>query len=603
MIEIAPIKKLDCNISVPGSKYIANRVLLIAALANGASTIKNVPENDDINAAIEALKKFNVEIARKSEISGIDSIDNKKNSELVIIGTNGKISSANEKIDVKNSGTLLRFITGFASLADGKTKITGSERLQERPINDLLKSLNDLGIKCKSLNKGFPPVEVIGGTLNGGMTKIKGNVSSQFISALLLISPYAKNDVEIIIKSELVSKSYVDMTIGLMKEFGVNVKNENYEKFKIKCNQKYAAKNYIIPADWSSANYFFAAAAIVPGRVKVNDVDLSQKGESEFIEILREMGCEINKGKNSVEVIGRNGLNAVEADMSSMPDSVQTLAAVAVFAKGETKIKNIENLKYKESNRINDTASELKKLGIKVIAKDDELIINGGTPKPAVIDSHNDHRMAMSFALIGLKAGIKIQNPECVAKSFPNFWEKLKEIGAKIRNPKNIVLMGYRGAGKTRTALYLAKRLKRKVLSTDREIEKKVGKIREFIKSHGWEKFREVESEIIKGIDGSNLIIDSGGGFIEREENIKNLRKNGVIMWLKASSKQIRERIKSDNERPSLTGKKSFLDEIEEVLKKREPLYKKAADYEINTESISVEEVGKEILELIKNEI
>ena len=262
MIEIAPIKKLDCEISVPSSKYIANRVLLIAALANGASTIKNVPENDDISAAIGALKKFGVVI-------------NKKNNSLKITGSNGKLKSKNVKINVHDSGTLLRFITGFASLADGKTIITGSERLRERPINDLLKSLNDLGIKCKSLNSGFPPVEVIGGTLNGGITKIKGDVSSQFISALLLISPYAKNDVEIAIEKELVSKSYVDMTIGLMEKFGVNVKNENYKKFKIKCNQKYVAKNYIIPADWSSANYFLAAAAIAPGKVKVNDVDLS----------------------------------------------------------------------------------------------------------------------------------------------------------------------------------------------------------------------------------------------------------------------------------------------------------------------------------------
>ena len=600
MIEISPIKKLDCEISVPGSKYIANRVLLIAALAKGISTIKNVPENEDINATIEALKKFGVNI-------------NKKNKDLVIIGSNGKISHANVKINVHDSGTLLRFITGFASLADGKTIITGSERLQERPINDLLKSLNDLGIECKSLNSGFPPVEVIGGALNGGLTKIKGDVSSQFISALLLLSPYAKNDVEIIIETELVSKSYVDMTIGLMKEFGVNVENKNYEKFKIKCSQEYAAKKYTIPADWSSANYFLAAAAIVPGKVKVNDIDLSQKGESEFIEILGEMGCKVNKGKNSVEVIGRNSLNAVEADMSSMPDSVQTLAAAAVFAKGATKIKNIGNLKYKESDRINDTAKELKKLGIKATAKDDELIIEGGNPKSAAIDPHNDHRMAMSFALIGLKIpGIKIKNPECVAKSFPSFWEKLEEIGVEIKrpkikspikNPKNIVLMGYRGAGKTQTALYLAKNLKRKILSTDNEIEKKVGKIRDFIKNNGWKKFREIESKIIKDINSSNLIIDSGGGFIEREENIKNLRKNSMIIWLKASPKQIRERISSNNGRPSLTGKKSFLDEIGEVLKKREPLYKNAADYEINTGSKSVEEVGKEILELIKNEV
>jgi len=423
MIEIKPIKALDSEITVPGSKYIANRVLLLAALANGASKIKNVPDNEDISAAIGALKKFNIEI----------KID-KKNKEVIINGSNGNVAAPNEKIDVRNSGTLMRLITGFASLAEGKTTITGSKRIKQRPIKELLMSLNDLGIKCSSKNNGFPPVEVNGGTLDGGKTRIKGNVSSQFISSLLIISPYAKNDVEIIVENELVSKNYVDMTIDLMKKFGVNVKRDNYRRFRVRSGQKYSAKSYAIPADWSSANYFLAATAIVPGKIKVEDVDLSQKGEAEFADMLKKMGCKVKKNKNSIEVIGNKKLNAVEADMSTMPDSVQTLAAVAVFAKGATRIKNIGNLKYKESDRINDTASELKKIGIKAVAKDDELIIEGGNPSSAAIDPHNDHRMAMSFALIGLKTGIKIKNPECVAKSFPNFWEKLNEIGVKTKN-------------------------------------------------------------------------------------------------------------------------------------------------------------------------
>lgn len=423
VIEIKPIKALDSEITVPGSKYIANRVLLLAALANGLSKIKNVPDNEDINATIEALKKFNIDIKI-----------NKKNKEIIINGSNGNIAALNEKINVRNSGTLMRLITGFASLAGGKTTITGSERIKQRPIKELLMSLNDLGVKCSSKNNGFPPVEVEGGTLNGGTTKIKGNVSSQFISSLLIISPYAKNDVEIIVENGLVSKSYVDMTIGLMEKFGVNVKRDNYRRFKVMSGQKYAAKNYVIPADWSSANYFLAAAAIVPGKIKASGLDLSQKGEAEFVDVLKKMGCKVKKNSDYIEVSGNKKLNAIEADMSAMPDSVQTLAAVAAFAKGATRIKNIGNLKYKESDRINDTANEFKKIGIKAAAKGDELIIEGGNPSSAAIDPHNDHRMAMSFALIGLRTGIKIENPECVAKSFPNFWEKLKEIGAKVKN-------------------------------------------------------------------------------------------------------------------------------------------------------------------------
>ena len=592
MIEILPVKKLNSTVSVPGSKYIANRVLLIAALAEGDSAIKNMPKNEDICATIAALKNFGIKISEKKH-------------RIVIHGAGGKLKSPKDEVDVGNSGTLMRFIAGFASIADGKAIITGSERIKQRPIGDLLKSLKELGVVCSSLNNGFPPVKIIGGALRGGKTRIKGDISSQFISSLLLISPYAKNDVEIVVEGELVSKSYVDMTIGLMGEFGINIENEKYKKFKIKSGQKYKAKNYDIPADWSSANYFFAAAAIIPGRVEVKGIDFSEKGESSFVDLLGKMGCKVSKNKNSVEVIGKNNLKAIDADMSLMPDSAQTLAAISVFAKGVTRIKNIGNLKFKESDRINDTAIELKKLGIGVIAKEDGLIINGSSEiQPAIIDSHNDHRMAMSFALIGMKVpGIKIQNQECVAKSFPNFWDKLKEIGARLKMPKNIVLMGYRGAGKTHTAAYLAEKLGRKVISTDAEIEKKVGKIRDFIKSNGWEKFRKAEAEAIKNIKGDNLVIDSGGGFIERQGNIKKLKEGGIIIWLKASPAQIRKRIGLDDNRPSLTGKKSFLDEIAEVLKKREPLYRMAADYEINTDGKPVEKVGKEILELIKNEV
>ena len=422
MIEIIPVKNLDSEITVPGSKYIANRVLIIAALANGNSIIKNVPDNEDINATIEALKKLGIKI-------------NKKNSDLEIIGNGGKINSPNGEINVKESGTLLRFITGLAALAEGKTVITGSNRIKERPISDLLNSLKDLGIECKSLNDENPPVEVIGGTLNGGTTKIKGNVSSQYISSLLLISPYAKNDVKIIIELDLVSKSYVDMTISLMEEFGIKVENDNYKALKVKSGQKYNAMDYEIPGDWSSANYFLAAAAIVPGKVKINGIDNSAEGEAKFADALGKMGCKVNRKDDSIEITGKENICGIDIDMSQMPDAVQTLAAVAVFANGTTRIKNIRNLKYKESNRINDTVNELKKLGINAAAKDDEIAIKDGKVNPAIIDSHNDHRMVMSFAFIGLKIlGIKIENPECVNKSFPGFWDKLKEIGAEIKN-------------------------------------------------------------------------------------------------------------------------------------------------------------------------
>ncbi|MBN1157321.1 3-phosphoshikimate 1-carboxyvinyltransferase [Candidatus Woesearchaeota archaeon] len=419
MIEIIPVSSIDREISVPGSKYIANRALILAALAEGTSTIENLPENDDINNSITALSQFGIK-ARKEQ------------DKLTITG--GKIFSPREEINVGESGTLLRFITAVAALADGKTKITGSKRIQERPILDLVKSLNELGIKAES-NSGCPPVQIDGGTLEGGITKIKGNISSQFISALLLVAPYAKSDVEIILENELVSKNYVDMTISLMKRFGVAVERQGYDQFKIKSNQSYRAINYKIPGDWSSATYFLGAAAITQGRIRVTGMDMmSEQGEAKFCDALSRMGCSVLKGMNWIELRG-NQLKGIDINMANMPDAVQTLAAVACFAKGMTKITGISNLKYKESNRIDDTATELKKLGISVSSGEDELTINGGRATSATLESHNDHRMAMSLALIGLKIpGIRIENPECVKKSFPEYWNKLREIGVEIKN-------------------------------------------------------------------------------------------------------------------------------------------------------------------------
>lgn len=418
MIEIIPIKELNAEITVPGSKYIANRVLIIAALADGISEISNVPENEDINALISSLKEFGIKIEKKS-------------TSLVIHG--GKLAVPKKEIDVQNSGTLMRFICSFSALVNGKTTVTGSERIKERPIDYLLRSLEDLGIKTDSSN-GFCPVTIHGGILIGGKTRIKGDVSSQFISSILLASPYAKKSVEIEVETELLSKNFVDMTISLMEEFGVKVERHGYSNFLVK-PQRYKPKNHMISGDWSSASYFLAAASLIPGTVKLNSMDMkSKQGEAKFPEVLVKTGGMLRKNSTWLQLMGFNEKIPLDIDMGDMPDVVQTLAVIAAVSKGTTRIRNIKHLASKESNRIKDTAAELRKLGIKAEDKEDELVIHGGNPHGAIIDPHNDHRMAMSFAVLGLKIpGIIIQNPQCVNKSFPGFWEKLKEIGAEIR--------------------------------------------------------------------------------------------------------------------------------------------------------------------------
>jgi 3-phosphoshikimate 1-carboxyvinyltransferase len=411
MIEVKPIRSLDTVMSVPGSKYVANRLLVICSLADGTSVLNNVPDNEDINKAIAALKSLGARIS-------------KKDGAVILEGTSGKLRGT--EIDVGESGTLLRFITGLAALAEGETTVTGSERIQERPVADLLDGLKQLGSVSRSDN-GFPPVTIEGGILKGGTAKVAGGVSSQFVSSLLLVAPYALEDVEILVEGGPVSKSYIDMTIDLMEEFGVSVERTGYEKFKIRSGQRYRAKEYVVPADFSSANYFLAAAAIIPGTVKVTGLDTSQKGEARFADMLEEMGCDVYRSEDSIEVTG-NDLVGIDVDMSDMPDAVLTLAAVALFASGRTTIRNIGHLRYKESDRLRDTVAELRRVGGRAEAGEDKMVVEESHVHEAVIKPHNDHRIAMSFGVIGLKTGMKIEDPECVNKSFPGFWDRIAEL-------------------------------------------------------------------------------------------------------------------------------------------------------------------------------
>ncbi len=423
MIEIFPVQGIHATLQVPGSKYVANRVLLMAALADGISQIHNAPENNDIAHLIDVLAYLGVAVQKK-----------KKNA-LFLKGCGGTVVAPLQPLNVGESGTLFRFITSIASLCASPVTITGSRRIGERPIADLLSGLENLGVKIISTNKGYAPLS-INGPLVGGTATIRGEISSQFVSSLLLAVPYAQKNTTIKLSGNAVSKKYIDMTIGLMKEFGVNVLRNGYRSFTVPSSQKYSAREYTISGDWSSANYFFAAAAIARGSVTVTGLDLkSMQGESEFVDVLHKMGCRVDKNNERVTVCSTEKLSGIICDMEQLPDAVPTLAVVACYAGGKTHIKNIGHLRYKESDRISETARELKKLGAAVVVKKDEMII---TPPlkltPAIIDPHNDHRLAMSFALAGLTVkGIKIKNESCVNKSFPQFWEYLKKSGVEVK--------------------------------------------------------------------------------------------------------------------------------------------------------------------------
>lgn len=408
------------EINAPPSKSYTNRALIIATLAQGKSILKNSSHCEDSRYLIKALKEFGVKIRKRSDGS------------LVVHGTNGKIKTPKKEIFIDNSGTAMRFLTTFATLCKGEVVLRGNKRMNERPIQDLIDALQKVGVKVYSKNRdGCPPVVVQGGNLPGGKVKLKGKRSSQYLSSLLMSAPYAKKNMEIEIIGKLTSKPYVDLTLTMMKKFGVGVTNKKYKKFIIKSNQKYKGKEVRIEGDASNASYFFALAAITKRKIKVKGLGYkSTQGDVHFVDVLEKMGCHVNFGKDWIEVEGGN-LNGISIDMDEMPDVVQTLAVTALFAKGKTKIFNVPNLRIKETDRIKALVRELRKVGAEVKELPDGLIIEPPKKleKKAEIETYDDHRMAMSFGILSLiKPKIRIGNPGCVKKSWPGFWEVLGEV-------------------------------------------------------------------------------------------------------------------------------------------------------------------------------
>lgn len=412
-VKIEPRSYVNGDVQIPGSKSYTNRAVVIAALAQGETIIEHALISEDTEYIANAVKSFGrwVDIDREKE-------------QIIIRNNSVKLYAPTHPLFFGNAGTPIRLVTSMASLAEGETELTGNERMQQRPCQDLLEALQHLGVEATdSRGTGCPPVKVKGPTLRGGKAKIRGGVSSQFTSSILLSAPYASEDIELEIMDELTSKPYVDMTIGIMKDFGVQVDREGYGKFKVRSGQRYQARTYRVEPDASNMSYFLAAAAITRGRVAIPGINTtSLQGDVAFLDIIERMGCCIEREEEYVAVSGKQ-MKGITVDMNWMPDLVPTLAIMAAFAEGTTHIYNIGNLRIKECDRIAAVETELRKMGIQVSSTDDTLTIHGGKPQAATIDTYDDHRIAMAFAVAGLSTpGVVINNPSCVAKSFPAFW-------------------------------------------------------------------------------------------------------------------------------------------------------------------------------------
>jgi len=421
-ITLKPIRHIEGEVNLPGSKSLSNRALLIAALAEGTTKITNLLESDDTRHMLNALKLLGVEYTLSED-----------KTECTVRGNGGPFScSTPVELFLGNAGTAMRPLCAALTLGNGTYVLTGEPRMKERPIGHLVDALRAAGADISYLeNEGYPPIQIVANGLNGGEVSIDGTISSQFLTALLMAAPMAKNDMHISITGELVSKPYIDITLDIMRIFGVDIINENYEKFIVKAGQKYrAVESFMVEGDASSASYFLAAAAIKGGSVKVTGIGKnSVQGDVAFANVLEKMGARVEWGDDHVSV-SRGELNAVDMDFNHIPDAAMTIATTALFAKGTTTLRNIYNWRVKETDRLYAMATELRKVGAEVEEGEDYLtIIPPKQLKHAAIDTYDDHRMAMCFSLLALDpVSVTINEPECTAKTFPTYFDVLESI-------------------------------------------------------------------------------------------------------------------------------------------------------------------------------
>ena len=419
-LEMRPFEgPVDATVRVPGSKSITNRSLIVSALADGTSTIENPLFSDDPYWLMAALSGLGFSTSADRE-TGIVTVE----------GKGGIIPRSRVEVFVGNAGTVARFLPPVLALGEGPYLVDGVARMRERPVADLVEAMLGLGAGVKYAGEeGRFPIEVEGGGIRGGVVGVRGTRSSQFLSGLLMAAPYAEEPVVLEVEGGLVSRPYISVTLGVMRGFGVDVVEEGRDRFVVSPGV-YKAGKYVVEPDASGASYFFAAAALTGGRVRVPGLGASSsQGDLGFVEVLQDMGCEAEIGPNYVEVRGPERLRGIEVDMNEISDTMITLAVIAPFASSATTIKNVAHTRAQETDRIAAVARELTRLGIRVEEHPDGLKITPGPVSSGMVRTYDDHRMAMAFSLLGLVVpGIRIQNPSCVTKTLPDYFQRLEAL-------------------------------------------------------------------------------------------------------------------------------------------------------------------------------
>lgn len=539
---IAPLAKpIKYAISVPGSKSFVNRALICAALKSGKTTLRNLNYCDDVEYLIGALQKLGVRIIKQPQA-------------LVIYGTGEKFTAPKRPLFLGNAGTAIRFLLPFVPAG---TIVTGNAAMQKRPIKPLVDALCQLGYTIEAPT-GCPPINIIDTTISKRRITIDGSLSSQYISALVLLQSTLAKPFQLTITGTKSSRPYIGMTQSVITHF-----------------QKH--NQYTVPADASSATYWWTLAAITGSHITVENIDENSKqADLEFLHALKRMGCVVTGST----VVGPQTLKPITINMRNFPDSVMSLAIVAACTPGKTVIMNIEHLKVKETDRLALLVKNLKTIGVKVTVTNSQLTIFGNPEKlrGGKIITENDHRFAMAFAILGLRQpGMSIDNPECVRKSYPSFWKDFRLVQQHSKN-QTIVLTGMRASGKTTLGQQLAKKYHARFIDLDREIAKHVQMpINVYVTEYGWSAFRTAERQITKKFSNvKNAVIATGGGTLIFKENYAKF-KHYYIVLLNAPLKLLQQRLQADsNIRPALQS--DAIKEIAHIWKQRKSTYFEIAD-------------------------
>ncbi|MBI3618773.1 3-phosphoshikimate 1-carboxyvinyltransferase [Candidatus Peregrinibacteria bacterium] len=547
---MAPLRlPFDATLTMPGSKSHANRAIIAACLSSGNTTIRNATVCDDVDHLVHNLQTTGFALHYKDRKKGI----------LLI---RGRLPVLRKKKPVElfcgNAGTTTRFLTALACVVPGSFIITGDSAMRNRPIHDLVEALGLLGADIQDTN-GCPPVFVGRRTIRGGSISLKSHKSSQYLSALLLIAPALSGGLSLHVSGSLPSRSYVDLTKHVMRDFGVTVR-ERKGAFSVSKHASYRSPRlYDIVGDHSAAGAFLVLAELTRSSARFSNLHQhSDQGDAVLPRVITRM---------------RKG-GTITIDCSDFPDQVMNLAMLAAFRGGQTLFTGISNLRHKECDRLAVLTRELRRAGITIREQGDDLIVRGiARLTPALLDPHHDHRMAFCFAILGsVHAGIRIKHSQCVSKSYPRFFEDLQILH---HSSKPIAIIGMRGVGKSTFGKKLASSLRLKHIDTDSVFERKHGSIRSYFQRKRLVEFRREEERIVAECLKPHCVVSLGGGAIESPATRKILKERAVVISLQARSSSILQRLKRDR-RPPLTPL-PLVKEVPLIMKRRRPLEESVA--------------------------